>query len=358
MDTESRLELIKQVGEEIVTEAELKELLQTKTKPVAYDGFEPSGQVHIAQGILRAINVNKMLKAGIHFKMFAADWHAWANNKLEGNLEKIQTCGDYLVEVWKAAGMDVENLEFVRSSDMVAGQEYWKTVINIARAASLKRIVRCGQIMGRKEDEMLSASQIIYPCMQAADIFTLKADITQLGMDQRKVNMLAREVGPKLGLWKPVVVSHHMLMGLGEPKTSIDDPTERAIALKMSKSVPDSAIFMTDTEADIKRKIGKAYCPAKITKENPVMEYAKHIIFEKFKELEIKRPEKFGGDVKIESYENLAKVYSSGELHPADLKSAVAGKINEVVSPVRNHFEKNAKAKKLLEQVKSYKVTR
>jgi len=82
MDTQTRLELIKEVGEEIITEEDLKELLQTKQKPVAYDGFEPSGMIHIAQGIMRAINVNKMIKAGCKFKMLVADWHGWANNKM------------------------------------------------------------------------------------------------------------------------------------------------------------------------------------------------------------------------------------------------------------------------------------
>jgi len=52
-----------------------------------------------------------------------------------------------------------------------------------------------------------------------------------------------------------------MLMGLGQPKADVKDAIERAIAMKMSKSIPDSAIFMTDSEADIKRKISKAYCP-------------------------------------------------------------------------------------------------
>ncbi|KKR30325.1 MAG: hypothetical protein UT63_C0102G0004, partial [Candidatus Gottesmanbacteria bacterium GW2011_GWC2_39_8] len=36
-------------GEQI-TEEELKQLLETKTNPIAYDGFEPSGELHIAQG--------------------------------------------------------------------------------------------------------------------------------------------------------------------------------------------------------------------------------------------------------------------------------------------------------------------
>jgi tyrosyl-tRNA synthetase len=54
-------------------------------------------------------------------------------------------------------------------------------------------------------------------------------------MDQRKVNMLAREycdaAEPKIK-FKPVILSHHMLMGLKEGQE------------KMSKSDPDSAIFM------------------------------------------------------------------------------------------------------------------
>lgn len=358
MDSEQRLNLIKQVGEEIVTEEELKELLETKSQPIAYDGFEPSGQVHIAQGILRAINVNKMLKAGCIFKMFAADWHAWANNKLGGNLERIQTCGDYLMEVWKSAGMDTKNVIFVRSSELVSNQEYWKKVIQISRNSTVSRIIRTGQIMGRKESEIQQASQIIYPCMQAADIFELEADICQLGMDQRKVNVLAREIGPKLGFWKPIVVSHHMLMGLGEPKIETKDAVERAIELKMSKSKPETAIFMTDNEEDVTRKITKAYCPEKQIKENPILEYCKYIIFEKLSPLQIKRQEKFGGDLNIESYYELEQVYSSGKLHPADLKKAVAEAINKVLEPIRQHFRTNAKARKLAEQVKGFEVTR
>ena len=39
----------------------------------------------------------------------------------------------------------------------------------------------------------MPAATIMYPCMQCADVFYLGADICQLGMDQRKVNVLARE---------------------------------------------------------------------------------------------------------------------------------------------------------------------
>lgn len=357
MDVESRMELIRQVGEEIITEQELKELLQTKAHPIAYDGFEPSGRMHIAQGILRTINVNKMIKSGVNFKMWVADWFAWMNNKMGGDLDKIRITGEYLIEIWKACGMKTKNIDFIWAKDVVTKEDHWKTTIDIARNSTVKRITRCSQIMGRKSDESLSAAQIIYPCMQAADIFHLKCDITQLGMDQRKVNMLAREIGPKIGFWKPVVVSHHMLLGLSKPVTKSKDSADMLLEMKMSKSKPDSAIFMEDSEEDIKRKIGKAYCPEKQVDMNPILEYCKYMVFEKVKSMKIERPKKFGGDLNIASYNELEKMYREGKLHPMDLKNAITFYINDFVKPVRKHF-KTGNPKKLLEQVKGFEVTR
>jgi len=358
MNIKQRLELIKQVGEEIVTEEELKKLFETKRNPVAYDGFEPSGtNIHIAQGLLRAININKMTKAGCKFKMLVADWHAWANNKMDGNLEHIQKVGKYLIEVWKACDMDIKNVEFVWGNELMKSQDYLKIVMQVARNSTVKRITRCSQIMGRSESDVLQASQIFYPCMQAADIFYLDADITQLGMDQRKVNVLAREIAPKLNFKKPIVVSHHMLMGLGNPPKG-EKTAERAVEIKMSKSNPDSAIFMDDNEDDIKRKLNKAYCPEGVIEENPVLEYNKYIIFEKFKSIKIERAEKFGGNLEFNSYEELEKEFLQKKLHPMDLKQTTSIYLNKLIEPVRNKLKTSKTAEKLAKEIKSFKVTK
>jgi tyrosyl-tRNA synthetase len=356
LSVEERLELIKQVGEEIIGEEELVELLKSGKTITAYDGFEPSGKIHIAQGILRAINVNKLTRAGIHFKFWVADWFALMNNKMGGDLEKIRIVGKYFIEVWKACGMDMKNVEFLWASENM-NQDYWLRVLKIGMNNSVARITRCAQIMGRSEKDELSAAQIFYPCMQASDIFQLKVDIAQLGMDQRKVNVLAREVAPKLGFTKPIAVHHHMLAGLGKPPVGAEG-IEAAIARKMSKSNPDSAIFMTDSEEDIKRKINKAYCLEGDISDNPILEYCKYILFEKFDKIDIKRPEKFGGNVSYDSYEKLEKDFADKKLHPMDLKAAVIILLNELVRPVREYFEKNSEAKKLKEQVESFSVTK
>ena len=359
MTTDEKIEIVKTVGEEIIQEEELKTLYESGEQLIAYDGFEPSGQMHIAQGILRTININKMTKTGITFKMLVADWHAMANNKMGGDLEKIQDVGRYFIEVWKACGMDIDNVEFLWASDMAKNPDYWKLVVQVGKTNALKRFVRTAEMMGREDSlEGLTGAHIIYSCMQVADIFMLGAKITELGMDQRKVNMLAREIGPQLGYWKPVVVSHHMLMGLGKPTTETEDKTKRTIELKMSKSKPDTAIFMTDSTEDIKRKINKAYCLEGEVKDNPVLEYCKYIIFETNSELNISRPEKFGGNISLKSYKELEEQFAKKEIHPMDLKTSVAAALDALIHPVRAHFEKNPEAKALLERVRSYTVTR
>lgn len=349
---DERVALIESVGEECTTRDGLRLLLEKKpTRPICYDGFEPSGRMHIAQGVLKAINVNKLTSAGCTFIFWVADWFAQLNHKLGGDLKKIRVVGRYFIEVWKACGMRMDNVEFRWASDEINARpdEYWTRVMSVATVNSLTRIKRCCTIAGRSEGDDLSASQIMYACMQCADIFFLKADICQLGMDQRKVNVLAREycdlVKPKIKN-KPIILSHHMMPGLKQGQE------------KMSKSDPSSAIFMEDSVQEVNSKIKAAFCPEGTIEGNPVLEYVKFIVFPKLEKLTISRSEANGGPIVYESYEKLEQDFADGTLHPGDLKPAVAKGINQLLQPVRDHFKNDPEARKLLDQVKRYKVTR
>lgn len=363
MDIETKINTIKEFAEEVINEDELRELFlnqeKNKKKIIAYDGFEPSGQMHIAQGLLRTITVNKLTSMGIQFKFYVADWFGYLNNKMGGDIEKIQTVGKYFIEIWKACGMNLENVEFVWASELIKNPKYWETVLQISTNATVQRVLRCGQIMGREENLSNPSSQILYPIMQAADLIHLEVDIAQLGLDQRKVNMLARDIFPKINAKKPIAIHHKMLLGLQYKETEEKmDNIEKKIAMKMSKSKPDTAILMTDTKEDIFRKFKNAYCPEGETQNNPVLEYAKTFIFEKFDNLLIERPEKFGGNIEIKNYNELEKLFTNKQIHPLDLKNTVAKYIDELIQPVREHFENNQEAKKLLEKVQNYQITR
>jgi tyrosyl-tRNA synthetase len=347
-EAEMKYKIVRSIGEECIQEDELKNLLAKKPAPICYDGFEPSGRMHIAQGVMKVTNVNKLTSAGCQVKIWIADWFAQLNNKLGGDLERIRVVGEYFKEIWQAGGMNNDKVEFLWASDEINGKgsKYWPLVMDIARRNNLRRILRCGQIMGRSETEVLSAAQILYPCMQCADIFLLEADICQLGMDQRKVNMLAREYCADIKRKnKPIILSHHMLPGLQQGQE------------KMSKSDPSSAIFMEDEEADVNEKISKAYCPPKTVEGNPCLEYVKYIVLPRFNEFKVES-EKNGGNKTFNSFEDIVADYETGELHPEDLKKALMKALNITLQPVRDHFKTNERAKNLLEQVKAFRVTR
>lgn len=167
-------------------------------------------------------------------------------------------------------------------------------------------------------------------------------------MDQRKVNMLAREYADlcKPKRRKPIILSHPMLPGLLQGQE------------KMSKSDPNSAIFMEDTEQEVKTKIKKAFCPPCEEEGNPCLAYVRHIVMPWSGEFMVERKEENGGDRKYTDYDTFVAEYKAGDLHPGDLKPSLAKAINKILQPVRDHFENDAEAKALLKQVKSYKTTR
>ncbi len=366
MDWKERLELIKKPPtEEIITEEELINLLQTQEKIVAYDGFEPSGLMHLGTGLLRAIKLQDFLNAKIDFIIYIADWFAYLNNKLGGNLELIKKAGEYFIEGWKACGVDINKIKIVWASELIKDSEYWEMFLRISKAVTIKRVLRAVTIAGRTQAEVKNPSLLIYPLMQACDIFMLNdkkgVDICQLGMDQRKVNMLAREIAEELGRKKPVCIHHHLLLGLQLGKMQAYDENEKInkqISFKMSKSKPETCIFIHDSEEEIKRKIFNAYCPPKQIDENPIVEIVKYIIFRKFDRFTIKREEKYGGKIEFLSYEEFESAYKEGKIHPLDLKNAVAEYLNEILDPIRKHFEKDEKARKLYEIVKNATITR
>ncbi|MCK9356350.1 MAG: hypothetical protein M0R22_04270 [Dehalococcoidia bacterium] len=214
--------------------------------------------------------------------------------------------------------------------------------------------------MGRSEKDALEESQHIYPCMQVADVFELVpggVDICQLGLDQRKANMLARDYASKIGAKPPIVLSHHMLLGLkyrGKSATvprpaATAEPEEKLVAgAKMSKSDPDSAIFMDDSTTEIHRKIAGAYC-ADSPVDNPVFEYIKYIVLRWYGYITI-------GGIVYHDADSVATVWPI--LDKRAVKEIVAGLIDGIVDRVRCHFAASPDLTALLERVATYRTTR
>ncbi len=357
-DVEQRAALIERGLAEFLTHDELVEMLAAGVELRHYIGFEISGMIHLGTGLMSMRKVRDFTEAGVQCTVFLADWHTWINDKLGGDREVIRRVATgYFTEGFRASmkcvGGDPSALSFVLGSDLYAQDpDYWATVIEVSKNTTLSRMQRSISILGRAEGEQVDFAKLIYPAMQAADIFALRVHIAHAGMDQRKAHVVARDVATHIRSnplrdadgrpLKPLAAHHPLLLGLKKPPVwPIPEGRERDAfaSMKMSKSDPSSAVFVHDSPDDIRRKVMKAFCPPSDTEFNPVLNWLQHLCFEmQERPLRIERSEANGGAVTFDTYDELAAAYVSGALHPMDAKAALTAHLVDVLEPARQHF--------------------
>lgn len=353
-----RIALIERNLEEVLTHEDL-EMMVRRGEPLRhYIGFEISGRLHLGTGLMSMFKVKDFMDAGVECNILLADWHTWINDKLGGDLDVIRRVAvRYFTEGFKASlaciGGDPERLNFVLGTEVYQQREgFWETVIDVSKHVTLARVVRSVSIMGREAGESIDFAKLIYPPLQVADIFFLGINLPHGGIEQRKAHVIARDVATKLSISplrsqsgeviKPIAVHHPILLGLQAPPVwpvPEDDLRDMWVDMKMSKSKPDSAIFIHDSPDEIRRKMRQAFCPPDNVTFNPVLDWARQLIFraeDAF--LGIKRDPRHGGDVTYTSYDELESAYRDGHLHPMDLKGAVAQALIDLLEPVRRHF--------------------
>jgi tyrosyl-tRNA synthetase len=311
---------------EVVTEEEVRALSEDPQGKRAYVGYEPSGVLHIGH-MLTANKLIDLQEAGFEIVILLADVHAYLNDK--GTFAEIRETADRMKQQFVAYGLDEERTEFVLGSGYQLDEEY---VLDLHALELETTVARAQRAMAEiQRGEHAKVSQMVYPLMQALDIEYLDLDLAVGGLDQRKVHMLAREELPSVGyesrpaLHTPILAD--LTTGVG----------------KMSSS-EGITISMEDSTEDLAEKVNSAYCPPTADpdpddegneRENPVLQIFQYHVFPRFEAVVVERPEKYGGDLEYERYEALAADLESGELHPADAKSALATYLDELVAPGR-----------------------
>jgi tyrosyl-tRNA synthetase len=327
-----KLELVARNTAETITETELESLIgqaEAGESVRAYVGYEPSGPVHLGTWL----SVNKLLDiqdAGMEPVVLLADRHAAKNNK--GELDWLQNMAEYWEAVFRALGLT--DAEYVLGSEFQDSQSYQSDLEALKSAVTVNRAVRA---LGDVADDAESAtvSQIEYPLMQALDIEHLDIDLAIGGTDQRKIHMLARDELPKLDMVSPTVMHVDLLPAL----TGVND--------KMSTSKP-ATMFPLHAPADvIRNRVGDAFFdPSLSIEENPVLETARRLIFERGHELHINT------EYVDRTYDDINRLHTevrqwseeeySGDksIHPEDVKTGVAEWLVTELRPVREAVEK------------------
>jgi tyrosyl-tRNA synthetase len=309
------------------------------------------------------------MEAGVECTLLLADWHTWINDKLGGDRDRIRRIAvSYFGEAMKASllcvGGDPSALRVVLASDLYRDvHDYWAVVVEVAKHTSVARMQRSITILGRREGDSVDFAKLLYPAMQAADVFALGAHIAHAGMDQRKAHVVARDVATRMRILplrngagktiKPLAAHHPLITGLLKPDRWPVPPEQRTQALaemKMSKSNPRSAVFIHDSPDEIRRKVRGAFCPPEETELNPVVDWIAHLCFGLGdEEFQVGRTPENGGPVTFHAMEEVREAYSSGGLHPMDAKTALADRLIERLEPARLAFADPDRAAALAE---------
>ncbi|MBT4165644.1 tyrosine--tRNA ligase [archaeon] len=319
---EERFELIKRNTQEVVKEDELRKLLKEKKNPVVYWGTSVTGKPSIAY-LFPLLKLSDFVKAGFRVKVLLADLHGALDGTPWTVLEhRYDYYKEAITQMFKVLGADLDKVEFVKGSEFQLKPEYAYDVLKMASMNSIKDCKRAAaEVVKMGENPALGG--LIYPIMQSLDEHYLDVDVQFGGLDQRKILMFARENLPKIGFDARVEVMNPMIPGL--------------VGKKMSSSDAKSKIDVTDSVEDVKVKINKADC-VEGNPDNGVMAFLKYVIMvlksdagEKFV---VERDEKWGGNLEFSSYLDIEKAFVKKELHPQDLKVAVAKSISELLSGV------------------------
>ena len=312
MNVEERMELVERDTREIVTRDELREILDKS--PSSYWGVAPTGTPHI--GYYRAIQKQiDLINAGFKHKILIADIHAYLDDR-KASWETKEERGKVYEICLKKLGL--EDAEFVYGHEFQTGEDFILDLYRIIGLVTVPRATRAASEVCRMKNPKVS--ELVYPLMQVLDFVHLNVDVALGGTDQRHVYMLGREVLPKMGMKKPILVTH-------EPGLSTQ-------ASKMSASENSGKIVLWDDPEKIMKVIKKAYCPPG-NEKNPILEYAKYLVLPRTKML-VKTSE---GDKAYTNYSDLEGDYIAKKIHPLDLKESVAEGLIEILAPIRKYFQ-------------------
>ncbi len=379
MDRERVVELfMRPPTAELLTPGRLREYLETGVRLRHYIGYEISGYMHLGTGVVPIHKVVDLQMAGVETTIFLADYHSWVNKKLGGDLDVIKrVAAGYYMDVFKrmieALGGDPGKTRFILASDFYEelGRDYFENFLRVSLNVTLSRVRRSISILGRRMGESVTFGQLVYVPMQVADIFSLGVNVAHGGMDQRKAHVIAIDLGEEFG-YKPLALHHSLVLGvgIGEKEAEAlrkarmsgdrDAFVDTVLGMKMSKSLPETAIFLHDDEETVIRKVRRAYCPRDDVDINPVFSMLEGVVYPYLlrmgEDIRIVN-EKTGEELVYSDVESIKRDYLDGRIHPLDLKMAVARYIWSMISPVSKYLNEGP-GRRYMEEMAGLGITR
>ncbi len=225
-------------------------------------GIQPTGSIHIGSYI-GAISQWKELQEMGECIFFIADLHALTLPRDPRTFQKevLESATELL-----ASGLDPEKCIIFIQSQIKEHTELTWLLNTITPVGELERMIqykeKARQFKGRVNIGLLD-----YPVLQAADILLYQTDSVPVGKDQIQhlelTKTIARKFNQRYG--KTFKVPEAITLDKGAKIMSLNNPKR-----KMSKSDPQTCLYLFDEPEEIRKKIMSAVTdPGKIIKYDP-----------------------------------------------------------------------------------------
>lgn len=220
-------------------------------KPVLVSGIQPSGRLHIGNylGALKNfVDLQNAEKYQCYF--FLADLHSLTEPfDPKGKYEEIlDLAANYL-----AAGLDPQTSVIFQQSQVPAHSELAWILNTVAPIGELERMTQFKDKSARQSANV-NAGLFDYPVLMAADILLYDPQVVPVGDDQLQHLELTRSLARKFNARFGQTFTEPKDLITKTPRVmSLKDPSK-----KMSKSQPESCLFIDDSPEEIKSKISRA----------------------------------------------------------------------------------------------------
>jgi len=220
-------------------------------KPVLFSGIQPTGRLHIGNYLGALKNLVDLQNSGEYECYYCVvDLHSITEpySQKEKYQQILNLTADYL-----AAGIDPKKSVVFQQSQVPAHSELAWILNTITPMGELERMTQFKDKSARQESN-INAGLFDYPVLMAADILLYNTKIVPVGDDQLQHLELTRTVARKFNVkFGDTFIEPKALLTKTSRVMSLKDPSK-----KMSKSQPDSCLFIDDTPEEIHRKIARA----------------------------------------------------------------------------------------------------
>ena len=287
-------------------------------------GDRPTGRLHVGHYVGSLRRRVELQNSGEYSKIFIMIADAQA---LTDNIENPEKVRQNIIEValdYLSCGLDPAKSNILIQSQIPELCEltfYYMDLVTVARLQRNPTVK--SEIQMRNFEASIPVGFFTYPISQAADITAFKATTVPVGEDQLPMIEQTREIVRKFNsVYDEVLVEPSALISTNQACLRLPGIDGKA---KMSKSL-GNCIYLSDSEADVKKKIMSMYTDPEHLLVNTVFTYLDAFC----------KPEHF--ERYLPDYANLDELkahYTRGGLGDVKVKKFLNNIIQEELEPIR-----------------------